>query len=405
MDEVLKLLKAGGTAAASAVNPYAAALNAGSQLFQLGTSVFDAAKARKLEKSQSRPVLETPAAQQEALATQRNLAMGNAPGLSVAQNQLAQNFAGSAAAIQGSGGGQAETLAALTRLDQNAGNQAMNLASMQDNWRATQQQNLINELHTEANWQKAKFDYNQDEPYRNAMAAAQQLRDAAKSNAFEAIKGIGGTVASTIGYNQDGGSSGGGEGAKASTGLAGDGLSGVINGRKADPSKVEEIPLNERLQSLMPEQGALEDRMRGLERPGFDSSAGADEVPDLTDAQAALDARNTPVGLKDVANIPAPEGLAQRMQSTELPGGYKGFKTPEIDLSAFGGAASSIQVPRLYSPPTASEQDIEDRMAAGQRLYDEYNEAQNPYGQAVNKFKGGTRKARRTVAGYDYLFK
>lgn len=199
-----KLLGAGGLAGASAIAPPIALLGAVPEVAKLIGGIGQRIQANKIGKRTQRPMYEIPQSAIDALATQQNLAMGNAPGLSTAQNQLAQSQAGSISAIQGSGGGQAETMAALALLDQNAGTAAQNLGAMQEDWKAGQYANLINEKNRMAQWEQQQFLYDKDEPYRNAMEKMSQLREEGNQNMYDAGKSLGGLAASTITSDGDG---------------------------------------------------------------------------------------------------------------------------------------------------------------------------------------------------------
>ena len=192
LKQLMGMAGTGGLSAASAVNPYAAAANAIPQLIQGGIGVAQAIKGAKLAKSTTRPWMNVPAAQTEALFNARNMATGQAPGLNTAMQQLAQSQAGSISGIQNSGGGGAERLAALTMLDQNAGDQALNLGAMQENWQAQQAMNLQNQLMQMAETQQKQFMYNKDEPYRNIMAASKASTDSGIQNLHGSLTGLGG---------------------------------------------------------------------------------------------------------------------------------------------------------------------------------------------------------------------
>lgn len=183
---------------ASAVNPVVAGIGAIPEVFKLGLGVSQALRARKIEKSQQRPLFTIPNAAQNAMAGQETLASGQAPGLSTAMNQLSQAQAGSTAAVQNSGGGGGERLAALTMLNQNAGNQALGLGAQQQQWQAQQQQNLINLQNQYADWQQRAWEYNKYKPYEQAMAKAAELRNAANTNIYGAAKSGGGLISSAL---------------------------------------------------------------------------------------------------------------------------------------------------------------------------------------------------------------
>lgn len=244
-----------GLAAASAVNPAMAAIGAVPELFKLGLGVSQAIRARKIEKSQQRPVYQIPGAAQQALANQQNLAMGQAPGLSTALNQMAQSQAGSLAAMQNSGGGMGERLAAMALTDRNASNAALEAGAMQEQWRAQQMGNLINEQNRFANWQERAWEYNKNKPYEEAMAKSADLRDAANENFYGAVKAGGGLIASALkGKDATGAAGKGNAGSVGRKGMMAGALGGVVAGkspRKAfDPTNVDgqgEGPANGRV--------------------------------------------------------------------------------------------------------------------------------------------------------------
>lgn len=215
-----------GMNAASAVNPAMMGLGMIPEAFKLGLGVTQALRARKIEKTQQRPIFNIPGAAQNAMAGQYNLASGQAPGLNTAMQQLAQAQAGSINAVQNSGGGGAERLAALTMLDQNAGNQAQQLGATQQQWQATQQQNLINQQNQYADWQQRAWEYNKYKPYEQAMAKAAELRNAANTNIYGAAKSTGGLISSAL----SGGNDTAGTAQKAASGMAGGGLAGAAGG-------------------------------------------------------------------------------------------------------------------------------------------------------------------------------
>lgn len=201
-----KLLTAGGTAATSAVSPWTLAAAAPAELFKLGKGIADRSLANKLDRSSRRPGFEIPAAAIEALGTQRNLAMGRAPGQAAAENLMLQSQAGNTNAILNSGGGAGERMAALLGQNQFANQSALQLAANQENWTASQNQNLIGQLNRFEDWQQKKWMWDKQQPYEQAKQKAAELRGDASQNIYGALRGIGGQAASVIGYDNDGGS-------------------------------------------------------------------------------------------------------------------------------------------------------------------------------------------------------
>ncbi len=198
-DDFMKLLAAGGTSALSAVNPAAAGL---ALVPEIGKGVLAAtqyAKARKLEKSTRRPVYAPSAADTEALMTQRN-AMGMAPGLQQ-QAMLADRAAGSSInAIQSTGGGMGEKMAALANVDQIGQETALRQGAEQDQYASSQNQALQRALAQYGQLQEKAWQYNKSQPYEEISAKAAALQNAGNMNLYDAAKGAGGAIASTIGF-------------------------------------------------------------------------------------------------------------------------------------------------------------------------------------------------------------
>ena len=96
------------------------------------------------------------------------------------------------------GGGGAERLAALTMLDQNAGNQALDLAAMQEQFKERQMQNYIGAQNSYAGYQEKKRDWDVMQPYIDAQAKAAAMNDAANTNIHGALGEAGGIVSSVI---------------------------------------------------------------------------------------------------------------------------------------------------------------------------------------------------------------
>lgn len=200
-DEFLKLLMAGGTSAVSAVNPAAVGLELAPEVGKAVLAATQAAKSRKLERSTRRPVYAPTSAQEEALATQRN-AMGLAPGLRQ-QALLSDRAAGSSInAIQATGGGTGEKMAALANVDQIGQETALRQGAEQDQYASTQNQALQRALAQYGEIQQKAWEYNKALPYQQISEKAAQLGNAANMNAYDAAKSAGGAIAAGIGFDR-----------------------------------------------------------------------------------------------------------------------------------------------------------------------------------------------------------
>lgn len=312
MEEFGKTLLGGGMAAASALNPAMAIAGAAQPLFQGILGLTQGARARQIARRYPRPTYQIPGAATNALNDQRNLAMGQAPGLNTARQQLMQIQAGSANAIMGSGGGNNETLAALAMLDQNAGNQALDLGAMQEQFKAQQMGNLINEENAYAQWQEKKQDWDVTQPYIQAMEKSAAMNDAANTNVHDALGVAGGLVAQTLKSGEPKALM---AGAAAKTGLMGAGLSlGAGLGKLANPAKVQSM-------NTTPPELATSDatklptrqldgpavRLRSnSQRLGFNPNLGANESYDfgaLTGKEAGLKSFDPNAGANDAVDL------------------------------------------------------------------------------------------------------
>lgn len=186
--------------AATAMNPATAALSAIPSLFQGGLGIYQGLKANQLAKSQVRPVLGMQEGQQRALENAYNMAYSRMPGLSAYQQAADQNFAGAVGGIRQAGGSSSQRLAAITAMQQNANLTDMELAARQQMWQGQQMQNLQNQLMSAADTQAKIWDYNKNQPYLAAMEKASMMRDAANKNIYSSLKGVTGSLASTL-YN------------------------------------------------------------------------------------------------------------------------------------------------------------------------------------------------------------
>lgn len=264
MDEFFKkILEFGGTgglSAASALNPATAIMGAIPGVYQLGKGIIQDIQGDKLAKSAVRPVMNMTPAQQAALAQAFNLMRGEAPGSQAARDAMARSQAGSIAAIQNSGGGGAERLAALTRLNQNANTAAMDLGAMQQQFALQQAMNYQNQLMQADETQKRQFLYNQDEPYRNTMAKAEALDTAGPRNIMEGLERLGRAGASAI--SQD---------VKVNTPDPNPGNIESITSRTVDTISPS-TGIDERMQrtSVQANDGTLQERVQSSVMPSMD---------------------------------------------------------------------------------------------------------------------------------------
>lgn len=208
----------GALSAASALNPYTAALGALPALYQLGVGIDQSLKARRLANSTIRPQYQMPAAQQLSLANARNMAYGQPAGYADAMGLLARNQAGGFNAVQMSGAGSPERLATLALMDRTGQATAQSMAMQMDQQRRDAMMNYQSQLGGAADTQNRMWDVNTFQPYKETMEMASRYRDSGPKNIHGGLTGIGGAVASGITSPRAQ------EGAKATTGLGSFGL-------------------------------------------------------------------------------------------------------------------------------------------------------------------------------------
>jgi hypothetical protein len=192
MEKYLRLLQAGGMAAASALNPAQAALGLAQPIFQAGLAGWQAIQRRKIAQSHPMPAYKIPGAATNALWDSYNLSHGQMPGISQAQQLLAQQQAGTNSAIMNTGG--AGTMAALAMQDRNSSDASLTLAGQMQAQQAGALQNYIGQQDAYAQWQAKQFEWDKQRPYLDAMATSAAMGDASNVNFHDAI----GTAAESI---------------------------------------------------------------------------------------------------------------------------------------------------------------------------------------------------------------
>jgi hypothetical protein len=163
-------------------------------MFQAGLGLSQALKARKLGRT-PRPAFEIPKALQENIDIARGLTLGQMPGLGIGQQQIGANTAAGYRQVMDAGVGGAEKMAAIAGLNAGANDALTNLAMQNAQYQVNQQQNLQQALGQIAPYQMDQFSWNKQQPYLNAMAAAQRLRDAANTNIYGSLVQMGNIAA------------------------------------------------------------------------------------------------------------------------------------------------------------------------------------------------------------------
>lgn len=188
-----------GISALSAMNPYMAAISAVGPLARGIYGIAQKAKANKMRDEFDQPIYNIPGAQTEALGLARSLAYDpSLPGQQMIEAGMDRGLATGNRAIMEAGMSGAERLAAINagvgnRLDANA-QLAQQMAAQQNADIAA----LQGQLGTMAGYQDKRWQLNEQQPWMDAMEAANRLDEGGAQNMFGALNDITGLGAATI---------------------------------------------------------------------------------------------------------------------------------------------------------------------------------------------------------------
>lgn len=186
-------LGAAGLSAASALNPVSAGIMAAAPLASGIYGIVQKAQADKLRKQFDQPMYAIPEGMQEAYGLAQSRAFDTSlPGQSLIEAGIDRGQAAANRAIMESGLSGAERLAAINagagnRMDANT-QLAMQMAQQQ-------QQNLANYQNTLgqlAGYQEKQWQLNKQQPWMDAMEAANRLADAGSQNIMTGLKDLSG---------------------------------------------------------------------------------------------------------------------------------------------------------------------------------------------------------------------
>jgi len=197
------LLKGGGAAASSAINPLGAVVSGIPELAKLGLAGVQAIRGNKLGKTE-RPDYQVPEAMKLAMQTAQQQANDTRmPGQGLIEQQLLASQASGQRALNEAGMGGAERMAALAGLTGQAGQQQTNLGVQAANMQRQDLQGLQRMFQNMAPYQDKQWQWNQQQPYLDATDAARREKEASNQNMYSGLKGIGASVNSAITSPQD----------------------------------------------------------------------------------------------------------------------------------------------------------------------------------------------------------
>ncbi len=160
----------------------------------LGKAAHQAHKANKLAKTE-RPNYEPPQAAKDALMNAKFMAsQTELPGQTIMEEKLNQSTSGAISNLKdvsSSGAALGNNIANIYRSNVNGQNQIGLAAAQNYN---NNQANYRNQLNNMAGYEQYQFDYNQNQPYQNNMAASSALRE----GAFRNLSAAGSDIASGV---------------------------------------------------------------------------------------------------------------------------------------------------------------------------------------------------------------
>jgi hypothetical protein len=161
---------------------------------QMGEGDRMLAEAKALQEGYKRPEMMTPQAIQAMVKMAQGQMYQKMPGATQFENQIQGATAQGMSAIGEMGAG-AESIGALAGLYGNQMNQMQNLAAQNASYQAQGQQSYMNALQGLGDWQQQQWQWNEADPYLQAMTKAAQLEQVGYLNRFQGYKAKQGAAA------------------------------------------------------------------------------------------------------------------------------------------------------------------------------------------------------------------
>jgi hypothetical protein len=190
----------GGTLAGGAalMNPLTAGLAALPAGIELISGLSQIKKAKALERANQRPTMQVP----NEVSTATGLARGQwldptMAGQQRAEERLGTSVANTLQAAQDVGTGGAGQLSALVASDRNRQLGFGNLATQAAQMQYGDTLNYQNALQAQAPWAQKAWEYNVQQPYEQAAAAASALRESGNRNIYTGVSNLASTAIGT----------------------------------------------------------------------------------------------------------------------------------------------------------------------------------------------------------------
>ena len=161
---------------------------------QMGEGDRMLAEAKALQEGYKRPEMMTPQAIQAMVKMAQGQMYQKMPGATQFENQIQGATAQGMSAIGEMGAG-AESIGAMAGLYGNQMNQMQNLAAQNASYQAQGQQSYMNALQGLGDWQQQQWQWNEADPYLQAMTKAAQLEQVGYLNRFQGYKAKQGAAA------------------------------------------------------------------------------------------------------------------------------------------------------------------------------------------------------------------
>lgn len=161
---------------------------------QMGEGDRMLAEAKALQEGYKRPEMMTPQAIQAMVKMAQGQMYQKMPGATQFENQIQGATAQGMSAIGEMGAG-AESIGAMAGLYGNQMNQMQNLAGQNAAYQAQGQQSYMNALQGLGDWQQQQWQWNEADPYLQAMTKAAQLEQVGYLNRFQGYKAKQGAAA------------------------------------------------------------------------------------------------------------------------------------------------------------------------------------------------------------------
>jgi len=175
-------------------------------LFNLGKSIVGGRALSKINRNRpSAPTYSIPPAVHSYLAQKQLQAQRGLPGQDVIESQIGANVAGTIGDVNRAASSSAAALGAVTDVRSGAQDAIRDLGVRSAEYQARQQDEAADAQRYMADYQEKEWEYNKNLPYQRKMNEWMSNRNAAMSNLWGGLEGIGSSViqgAGNIAYQQ-----------------------------------------------------------------------------------------------------------------------------------------------------------------------------------------------------------